>query len=154
MVVYQISRVCIALMYMQLKHMVYGEFHIHPYLFLDKNENDNAYSTPLRYEVCNVDHKIIIMWIDLCYNNFSHICVQRQHYPEHDTFCLSILFPWIVFWIFLVKLHHFCGAFFVRCSWNSLDKLTSYFWVPVWIWIYESNILDTGSWTVDINWYM
>ena len=37
--------------------------------------------------------KMIIMGIDLCDNTFSHIGVQHQHYPEHDTVCISILFP-------------------------------------------------------------
>ena len=90
---YHIFKVLPALMYMQHKHMVCEKLQIYPYLSLDKKENDNAYSTPLRNEVWNVDHKMIMMGIDLCYNTFSHICVQRQHYPEHDTFSLSILFP-------------------------------------------------------------
>ena len=73
--------------------MVYGELHILPFLVFDKNANDNAYSTPLRHEVWNVDHKMTIMGIDLCYNTFLHLGVQHQHYPEHDTVCLSIFFP-------------------------------------------------------------
>ena len=48
--------------------------------------------------------------IDLCYNTFSHIGVQYHHYPEHDTVCLSIFFPWIVFCIFPDQWHYFCGA--------------------------------------------
>ena len=97
LMVYQISKVCLELMYMQHKHMVYGEFHIYPYLVLDKNANDNAYSTPLRHEVWNVDHKKVIMETYLCYNTLSHLVVQHQHYPEHYTIFLSILFPWIVY---------------------------------------------------------
>ena len=96
--VYQISKVCLELMYMQHKHMVYGEFHIHHCLFLDQNANDNSYSNPLRHEVWNVYHKMVILIIDFCYNIFSHLGVQHQHYPEHDTLCLSIIFPWIVFY--------------------------------------------------------
>ena len=60
-------------MYMQHKHMVYGELYIIPFLFLDQKSNDNAYSTPLRHEVWNVDQKTIILGIDLCYNKFSHL---------------------------------------------------------------------------------
>ena len=83
--VYQISKVCLALMYIQHKHMVYGEFHIYPYLVLDQNANDNAYSTPLSHEIWNVDHKMIILGIDLCYNTFSHHCVQHQHSGPVDS---------------------------------------------------------------------
>ena len=64
-------------MYMQHKHMIYGEFHRQHYLVLDQNENDNTYSTPLRHEVWNVDQKMIIMGIDLCYNTFSHLDVEK-----------------------------------------------------------------------------
>ena len=32
---------------MQHRHMVYGELYIHHCLFLDQNENYNAYSNPL-----------------------------------------------------------------------------------------------------------
>ena len=78
------------------KHMLYGKLHIYPYLVLDQNANDNDYSTSLRQEVCNVEHKMIIMVIDLCSNTFLHIFIQHQHYSEHDTVCLSILFPWTV----------------------------------------------------------
>ena len=70
---YKISKVCLALMYKQHKHMVYGEFNILPYLGLYQNANDNAYSTLLRHEVWNVDQKIIIIRIVLCYNTFSHL---------------------------------------------------------------------------------
>ena len=45
------------------------------YLVLDNNVNDNAYSTPLRYEVWNMDHKMVMLGIALCYNIFSHIDV-------------------------------------------------------------------------------
>ena len=93
LMVYHVSKVCLALMYIQHTHMVYGELHILPFLVLDQNENDDAYSTPLRHKVWNVDHKMVIIGIDLCYNKFSHFCVERQHYPEHDTVCLSIFFP-------------------------------------------------------------
>ena len=58
-------------MYNQHKHMVYEELHILPYLVLDQNAKDNAYSAPLRHEVWNVDHKRAILVIDLRYNTFS-----------------------------------------------------------------------------------
>ena len=97
MMVYQISKVCLALMYIQQKYTVYGKFHLYPYLCLDQSANDNAYSTPLRHEVWNVDHKMIIIGIYLCYNTFSHLCVKHQYYPEDDTVFLSIFFHWIVY---------------------------------------------------------
>ena len=78
--VYQIYKVYLALMYKQLTHMVYGKLHILPYLVLDKNENDNAYSDLLHHEVWNVDHKIIMPVIDFCYNTFSYLGVKHQHY--------------------------------------------------------------------------
>ena len=73
MMVYQISKVCLALMYKQHTHMVYGKLYILPYIVLYQNANDNAYSTLVRHEVWNVDQKIIIMGIGFCYNTFSHI---------------------------------------------------------------------------------
>ena len=39
----------------------------------------------------------IMLGIDLCYNTFSRIDVQHQHYPEHHTVCLYIFFPLIVY---------------------------------------------------------
>ena len=103
LVVYQISKVCIALMYTQHKHTIYRELHIYPYLVLDQTESDNSYSTPLRHEVWNVENKIIILGIDLCYNKSSTFWVQHQHYPEYDTVYMSIFFPWIVFWFSLIN---------------------------------------------------
>ena len=98
---YQISKVCLVLMYKKHTHMVYGWFRILPYLVFYQNSNYNAYSNLLRHEVWNVDYKIIIMEIDLCYNKFSRIWVPQQHYPKHNTLFLSILLPWILFYIFL-----------------------------------------------------
>ena len=89
---YHKSKVCPSLMYMQHRHMVCGELHILHDLVLDKNVSGNAYSTPLLHEVLDVDHKIIMLGIGLYHNTFSHLCVQHQHYPEHDTLCLSIFF--------------------------------------------------------------
>ena len=110
--VYHISKVCITFIYMQHKHMVYGELHIHYYLVLDKNSNDNAYSNPFRHEVWNLEHKIVMLGIDLCYKTFSHIGVQHQHYPEHDIVCLFIFFPLIFFVFFHIKHTIFEVLFF------------------------------------------
>ena len=103
LMVYHISKVCLALIYMQHKHMVYGKLHIYPYLVLDQNANDNAYSTLLHREFWNVYQKNVILVVNLCYNKFSHLGVQHQHYPEHYTVCLSIFFPWIVFVFYLIN---------------------------------------------------
>ena len=106
MIKYQISMLCTALMYMPHNHMVYGELHILPYLVLDQNANDNACLSPLSHEVWNVYHRRVMLGIDLCYNTFSHLWVPQMHYPEHDNFFLSILFPWIFFLVFLERWHH------------------------------------------------
>ena len=151
--VYQISKVCLALMYMQHKHILYGGLHIYHYLVLDQNVNDNYYSTSLPHDVWNVDHKMIMLLIYLCFNTFSRIGVQHQHYHEHDTVYLSILFPWIVF-VFSLIDDTLLRFSFVRWCWNSLAKLTSYFWLPVCIFIWESNLFEPGSLTVDINSYI
>ena len=55
MMKYHTSKVCLAFMYKQHTHMVYGELHILPYLVLDRNANDNAYSSPL------VDVSVVFM---------------------------------------------------------------------------------------------
>ena len=67
----------------------------------------------LRHDVLNVDHKMIMLGIGLCYNTFSHICVQHQHYPKHDTICLFTFFPLIVFGFFL-SITPYLRCFFVR----------------------------------------
>ena len=72
--------------------MVYGNLHIHHDLVSDENATDNSYSTPWRHDVCNMDQKIAMLVIGLCYNTLSHICVQHHHYPEHDTICPYIFF--------------------------------------------------------------
>ena len=90
--VYQKSTVGQELMYMQHSHMECGECHILHELALDQNVNDNAYSTSLIHEALCVDHKIVILGIGLYHNTFSHICVQHQHYLEHDILCVSIFF--------------------------------------------------------------
>ena len=80
---------------MQHRHMVYRELHIFHDLVVDQNINDNTYSTPVRHEDLDVDHKMVLLVIGLYHNKFSHICVKHQHYPEHDVLCLSILFYWV-----------------------------------------------------------
>ena len=46
MMVYQIYKVCLALMYMKHKYMIYEKLYIYPYLVLDQNAKDNAYPIP------------------------------------------------------------------------------------------------------------
>ena len=75
-----------------IKHMIYGELHKHHYLIWNKNASDNNYSSLLRHDICNVDHKMVILGINFCHNTLSHICMQHQNYPEHDTDYLSIFF--------------------------------------------------------------
>ena len=111
LIVNYISKVCLSFIYMQHKHMVYAEFNIHHYLALDINENNNAYSAPMRHEVWNVDHTMIMLGIYLSCNKFSHLDVQHHHYSEHDTICLSIFLPWIFYYNFLDKWHHFAVLF-------------------------------------------
>ena len=72
--------------------MVYGELQRQHYLFFDQEASDNAYSAPFHHEVWNMDRKMEILGIDLCYNTFSHIGVQHQHYPGDDTVCMYIFF--------------------------------------------------------------
>ena len=79
-------------MYIQHIQTEYGELHIWHDLVLDQNVDDNDYSTPLLHEDFDVDHKMVMLGIGLYHNKISHICVQHQHYPEHDILCLSILF--------------------------------------------------------------
>ena len=64
-------------------------------LVLDQSINDNSYSTVFLYGALDMDHKMVILGIGLYHNTFSHLCVQHQHYNEHDTLYLSILFYWI-----------------------------------------------------------
>ena len=77
--------------------MVYGKFHRYHYQVLDQNAIDNSNSALLRHKFCNVDHKKVMQGIDLCYNNFSHLRVQHQNYPESDTVCMFIFIPLIVY---------------------------------------------------------
>ena len=93
--VYQKYRVGKALMYIQHRHMVYGESHICHDIVLDQTVNDNAYSTPLLHEALDVDHKMVMPGIGFYHNKFSHLCVKHQHYPEHDNLCLYIFFYWL-----------------------------------------------------------
>ena len=83
------------LMYMQHRHMVCGELHICHDLDLDQNVNDDYYPTPFLHEALGVNHKMVMLVIGWYNNTFSHIFVQHQHYPEHNTLSLSIFFYWI-----------------------------------------------------------
>ena len=100
LIVYQKSKVCPALMYIQHRHMVCGELHICHELVLYLKLNDNAYPTPLIHEALDVNHKMVILGIGCYHNTLSHICVQHQHYSEHDTLCMSIFFYWMFSCIF------------------------------------------------------
>ena len=42
-------------------------------------------------------------------------------------------------------MKQFLRCSFFRCCWISLAKLTFYFWLPVWLFICESNLFDPGS---------
>ena len=96
----QISMISMALMYMQHKHIVYGELHILPYLVLYQNKNDNAYSTLLRHEVWDVNQKIIIQGIYLCYNTFHvfefnssiilNMILSFCQFSFHESFLFSL----------------------------------------------------------------
>ena len=92
-----------ALIYMQHRHMVCGEFHICNCLDLYQNIYDNAYPTPLLHEALDVNHKMVMLGIGWYHNTFSHIFVQHQHYPEHDTLCLYIFSSWIFSFFSLIN---------------------------------------------------
>ena len=108
--VYQKYKVCQALMYIPHRQRVCGELHIFHDLVLDQNINDNSYSTPLIHEVLYVNHKMVILGIGWYHNKSSHLCVQHQYYPEHDTLCLSLLFYWIFYWTFTDQWLHVYDA--------------------------------------------
>ena len=97
-----------------------------------------------------MDHKIVILGIVFYHNTFSHICGQHQHYPEYDTFCLSIFYYWIVFCISLINDSMF--TMFPRHMFLEFFRHTDIIvFVQECIRIYESNIFDPGSLTLDIN---
>ena len=81
-----------SLMYMQHRHMVCGELHICHDLDFDQRLYGNNYTTPLIHEALDVNHGVVMLGIGWYHNTFSHICVQHQHYPEHNTLCLYIYF--------------------------------------------------------------
>ena len=90
--------------------MVCSELHICHDLILDQTVNDNDYLTPLLHEALDVNHKMVMLGIGWYHNNFSHLCVHHQHYPEHDILCLSILFHWIFSFILPDKRINFYDA--------------------------------------------
>ena len=152
--IYQISKVCIALMYMQHKRMEYSKFYIHHYLVLDQNVDDNAYSTPLRHEAleCGSQNGNAGNW-------FVLQCILTSWYATSALswtwYCLSVHFISINILLFFPWSNTpLLRCYFVIWCWNYLAKLTSYFWLPVCICIWELNLFDTGSLTVDTNWYI
>ena len=137
---YRKSKVFQSLMYMQHRHTVCWELHIFHYLDLYQNVNDNSYPTPLLHEALDVSHKMVMLVISWYHNTFLHLCVQNQHYPEHDTLCLSIFFYWIFFYIFTWSMIPCLRSSLYICFCNSLARLTLFFGVQEWIGICESNI--------------
>ena len=91
----QKSMVNQALMYMQHRHIVCGEFHICHDLDLYPNLYYNDYATLLLHEAMDVNHIMVMLGISWYHNTFSHLCVQHQNYPEYDTLCLYIFFYWL-----------------------------------------------------------
>ena len=51
--------------------MVCGELHIYHDLVLYQSVNDNAYSTSLRHETLNVDHKMVMLVIFFYHNTLT-----------------------------------------------------------------------------------
>ena len=97
-------------MYMQHSHVVCGELHISHDLYLDQKVNDNVYPIPLLNEDLDMNHKMVMLGIGWYQNTFSHLCVQHQHYPEHDTLCVFIFFYWLFPYILTDQLLHVYGA--------------------------------------------
>ena len=139
--VYQKYKVCQALMYIPHRQRVCGELHIFHDLVLDQNINDNSYSTPLLHEALDVNHIMVMMGIGLYYNISSLLSVQNQHYPEHDTLCLSIFFNCIFSYIsqindtmFLMLLKQIFLELFshtdiiVLCARMHYNQWIKYFW--------------------------
>ena len=62
-----------------------------------------------------MNHKMVMLGIGWYHNTFSHLCVQHQKYPEHDTLCLSILFDWIFYCIFLDQRLHVYNHPYTDC---------------------------------------
>ena len=101
LMVYQKSRVCQALLYMQHRHMVCSEFHIWHDLVLDQNANHNAYSTTLIHEDLDVDHKMVIIGTSLFHNTFQILVCNISiipnmifyFYPLYFTGYFYIYFP-------------------------------------------------------------
>ena len=134
-------------MYMRHRHMVCGKFYICHNLDLDQNLNGNAYQTPLLHEALYVNHKIIMLLIGWYHNIFSHICVQHQNYPEHDTLCLSIFFYWIFSCPYLDQWLHVYDAPLTDFFWNCLARLKSFFGPQYKVWL----ILSKTTWCISSN---
>ena len=108
--VYQKPKLFPAFMYIQHMQIICGKFHIWHDLVLYQNVNDNDYSTPLLHEALDVDHKMVMLEIGWHHNKFSYLCVQHQHYSEHDTICLYILFYWLFPYILSYQWLHVYDA--------------------------------------------
>ena len=104
--IYQKSKVCPALMYMQHRKMVCGKLNICHDLILYQNVNDKAFPTPFIYEHLDVNQKMLMLAIVWYHNTFLHICVQHQHYPEHDTLCMYIFFYCLFYCLYPDKRLH------------------------------------------------
>ena len=133
--------------------LIYGELYKHHYLIFDQNANDNSYSSLLCHEFCNVAHKMLMMVIDLCYNTFTHLCAQHQHYPEQDTLHLSIFFLWFYFCISLMRE----TIFVVLLRHMLLEILKQTYVIVLGASVHLNMIIklfETCFWTLDINWYI
>ena len=130
--------------------MVFVKLHICHDLVLYQNVNYNAYSTPLLHEALDVNHKMVVLVIGWYHNTFSHLCVQQQQYPEHDTLCLSIfltgyfpVFSLINDSMFTMLLRQMFLEFF-----SQTEKKNC---VQECIGICELNIFDPVNLTLSIN---
>ena len=129
-------------MYMQHRHMLWGQLHIFYELVLDQNVNGIDYLIPLRPDVLDVGNKI-----------FTYLCATSELswtlYSLYYHFILMALFMYFT-WSMTPCLR--CSL--DRCLCNYLARLTSLFCMLEIIWIFESNIFDPGSWILGINVYI
>ena len=150
---YRKSKVCQSLMYMQHRHMVCGEFHICHDLDLDQTVNFSAYPTPLLHEALDLNHKMVMLGTGWYHNTFSHMCAASAlswtWYSLLIHFLLLDIFLYIP-WSMTPRLRIILRHMFLEL----LGRLTSSFGVHECIRICESNVLDPGNWTWDINLYI
>ena len=106
----------------------------------------------MSHEVWNVYHKMLNLGIYLCYNTYSHICVQHQHYPEHDTLCMSIFFQWLFFIFYLINDTIF-SMLFRQMFLEFISQ--SYFFLGASVHLNLGiNFFEPSSLTFCINWYI